>query len=95
MEWFRKNAPVVSASVAMATALCATTIYIVGSIHGVEMRLSKEMDIRFTKVEERLTAVEKDVAIIKTVLILNGMLPRESMACESPMGPPSPNDLPR
>lgn len=63
---FTKGIKVFSSIASVATALCSMTIFIVGSIHGVEQRLG-----------DRIRAVEKDIAIIKTVLIMKDMMPRE------------------
>lgn len=62
----KKSITIISLTILFATTICSTTAYIIGSIHGVETRLGA-----------RIECIEKDVAIIKTVLLLKGVMPPE------------------
>ena len=64
MEWINKYAPALTFSIVFASAMCGMTGFIVGSIHGVENRLGA-----------RIECLEKDVAVIKTVLLMKGVMP--------------------
>lgn len=82
MDWVKKNGKAIGLVVAMASALCTMTAFIVGSIHGVEgsvhgleTRMIARMDERFAQQDVRFAQLEKDITIIKTVLIMKGMLP--------------------
>jgi len=84
MDWLKKYAKELGAIIGMLAALVSMTAYIIGSIHGVENRMITRMDtkfdqvnVRFAQVDTRLGQLEKDVAIIKTVLIMKNMMPPE------------------
>jgi hypothetical protein len=75
-----KYAPIGSLIVIFAVAMCGMTAYITGSIHGVETRLNARID----GLGARIECLEKDVAIIKTVLLMKGVMPAELAANEPP-----------
>ncbi len=88
MDWIKKYAKELGAIVSVLVALVSMTAYIIGSIHGVENRMITRMDTkfdqvnvrfdaRFAQVDTRLTKLEQDVAIIKTVLLMKNMMPSE------------------
>jgi hypothetical protein len=56
------------------------TAYIIGSIHGVESRMITRMDEKFSQQDLRFAQLEKDITIIKTVLLVKGVLPNELAA---------------
>lgn len=58
----------------MATILGA--IIIIWQIHGIDSRF-ESMENRFLAFDTRLCAVEKDVATIKTVLMMKEIFPKE------------------
>jgi hypothetical protein len=64
MSWFKKHAD--------AIAIMAVLL---GGLKWIDAK----MEARFLVIEQRLCSLEKDVAQIKTVLIIRGMMP-ESMA---------------
>ena len=68
-----KYAPVGSLILIFAGTMCGMTAYIIGSIHGVETRLN----VRIENLGNRIERLEKDVAIIKTVLLMKGIIPSE------------------
>lgn len=70
MDWLRKNLGICSFALTLMITIGTATGFIVGSIHGVENRLG-----------ERIDRIEKDVAIIKTVLLMHNMYPKE-LACD-------------
>ena len=84
MDWVKKNGKAIGLIVTTATALCAMTAFIIGSMHGVENRMICRMDERFAQQDVRLAQLEKDITIIKTVLIMKGMLPTSISMLESP-----------
>jgi hypothetical protein len=61
-----KYAPIGTLIIVFASAMCGMTAYITGSMHNVENRISA-----------RLECLEKDVAIIKTVMLMKGIMPAE------------------
>jgi len=69
MDWLRKNLGIFSFALTLMVTIGTATGFIVGSIHGVENRLG-----------ERIDRIEKDVAIIKTVLLMHNMYPKELAA---------------
>ena len=66
MEWDKKSVPTLALLLTTIATLIGATIYIVGSIHGVETRMCS-----------RIECLEKDSAIIKTVLLLKVVMPPE------------------
>jgi hypothetical protein len=77
MEWLKKYAKEITAVVSVLAALITMTAYIIGSIHGVENRMITRMDTKFNQVDVRMCQLERDVAIIKTVLLMKNMMPSE------------------
>jgi hypothetical protein len=79
MGEFKKYVPILSFALTFVVTMCGMTAYIIGSIHGVETRLG-----------DRIDRIEKDVAIIKTVLIMKDMMPRELAASSLDIPKPQP-----
>ena len=84
MNWIKKYAKAFGLFLSIASALVTMTCYIVGSIHGVEIRTKtytdnafSRLDMRLDKLGARLDVVEKDLTIIKTVLLMRGIIPQE------------------
>ena len=75
MRWFRSQGEFIKVLISIIVPLCSATAFIVISIYGMRDDLSKEMNNKFEKVDERLANVEKDIGIIKTILIANKILP--------------------
>lgn len=72
-----KYAPVGSLVIILASALCGMSVYITGSMHNVELRLNTKIDKVEANLVTRIECLEKDVAIIKTVLLMKGIIPPE------------------
>jgi hypothetical protein len=64
-NWFKDN----GIGLAIVTLL-------VGNFYWTDAKFS-HIDERFVKMDERFIAIEKDVAIIKTVLLMKNILPVE------------------
>ena len=77
MSWIKKNVAVLTFVLGSIAALCSMTAYIIGSIHGVENRTIARMDEKFSQQDLRFAQLEKDITIIKTVLLVKGVLPNE------------------
>lgn len=77
MNWIKKNITILSFTLSSIVALCTMTAYIIGSIHGVESRMVTRMDEKFAREDLRFAQLEKDITIIKTVLLMKGVLPNE------------------
>lgn len=66
MDWFKKH---------------ADTIAILGTFAICFWTLNEKMETRFNEVDRRFTGIERDMATIKTVLILKNIMPSD-MACD-------------
>ena len=62
MFWLKKHAD----SIAVISAVVLAVWWMTSQINGLRTELSREM-----------TEIQKDVAVIKTVLIMNGMMSKE------------------
>jgi len=82
MKWFRSYGEGIKALVAISIPLCGMTAYIITSIHSVKDQILQEANIRFEKFDVRLANVEKDIGIIKTILIQRKMMPNVMMAAK-------------
>lgn len=69
MKWFREHAD----SMAVISAIIVAMIWMNGKLNDIQ----REMDHRFAN-------VEKDMAVIKTVLVMKEILPRELATQEQP-----------
>lgn len=65
MDWFKNH---------------ADTIAILGAFALCFWNLNEKMNDKFTAVDNRFSSIEKDVAIIKTVMIMNHHMPCEIAA---------------
>lgn len=87
MYWIKKYAKEIGAIAGVAAMLVSMTAYIVGSIHGVETRMIARMDGKFTMADVRFSQIEKDLTIIKTVLIMKNIMPQELAVLEEKPDP--------
>ncbi len=62
MDWFKKH---------------ADTIVILGSFALCFWTMNEKMTDRFNQVDQRFNGIEKDITMIKTVLIMKNILPVE------------------
>ncbi len=65
MEWFNKHAD----TVVIIGAIVSSMLWMNGKFN--------EIDHRFSKVDHHFSDVEKEIAIIKTVLIMKNIMPSE------------------
>lgn len=84
MNWIKKHAD----SVAVIAAIALGVYWMSHQVHDLEKRIdlkfssaSDSVNSRFNAVNERLNILEKDIAIIKTILLLNKSYP-EALAIE-------------
>jgi len=80
MQWIKKH----SDSAVVIAAVIGATWTISGLIHGVEMRtdakvvcVQKSIDERFKSIDDRFVALEKDIAVIKTIVTMRNNSERQ------------------
>lgn len=73
-NWFSKHAD----TVIVLTAVLGAFFWMTSQIRGVEER----GNVRFSAIEKNISAIEKDIAIIKTVLIMKETMPKEFASLE-------------
>lgn len=69
MEWLKKH----SDTLAVLAVVVGAAIWMNNGLHQLKHDITSEMNVRFS-------SLEKDVAIIKTVLVMKEVMPKE-LAC--------------
>lgn len=69
MEWMKKHAD----TVVILTGVLAAFGWMNASINS----LRKDCDDKFSALQKNMNTMEKDIAVIKTVLIMKDMMPKE------------------
>jgi len=72
-----KYAPVGMVLLTFVASMVTATAFIIRSIHGVETNLGNEIHAVESRLGARIECLEKDVAIIKTVMLMKGIMPSE------------------
>lgn len=73
MSFFQKNYETIKSLAIIISAVIYLHNHIDSKFSSLEERLSSRMD----NFEARLTTLEKDMSVIKTILIMQGTMPRE------------------
>ena len=72
MDWIKKHKD----SVAVITSIALSVWWMTSQVHQVEKDLGKEI----SGLRSEITSIQKDMAVIKAVLIIKGMMPVEIAA---------------
>jgi hypothetical protein len=67
MEFFKKH---VDSIAVMGTVICAA-LWMTGQIHQVQ----REMDSRFARLDKEMSNLDKEISIVKTVLLMKNIMP--------------------
>ena len=73
MLWLKKHAD----SVSVITAVVAATWFISKLVYGIEIRSDEKLVAMEKRIDDRFVSLEKDMAVIKAVLIMKGNMPKE------------------
>ena len=73
MSWFKQHKDMIT----IVGSVVGSVVWITTSIHNVEKRTDEKFSTLTKNIDERFVKIEKDIAIIKTVLILKEVMPKE------------------
>ena len=73
MIWFKKHAD----SIAVISVVVLAVLWMTSQITNTRLDLSKEISDSAGKLQKDIANLQKEVAVIKTVLIMNRMMPKE------------------
>jgi hypothetical protein len=73
MSWFKQHKDMIT----IVSSVVGSVVWITTSIHNVEKRTDEKFSALTKNIDERFVKIEKDIAIIKTVLILKEVMPKE------------------
>lgn len=78
MNWFKKHAD----SIAVVAAIFSSIWFMNSKMNSIEEKMDTKFSAMFATMDTRLYALEKDMAIIKTVLLMKDIYPKELATVE-------------